>query len=501
MNPLVLRAQEDDPILGVNCIDINPAHHLLAFGIDGRASVQFWDLRSRSIVGVLDLPRGRIARSTGRARVALPGVDDKTSTDSLAVTAIAAGSDGLSYAIGTSTGHTLLYDIRSPRPFAFKDQGYGLPLKNVAWLEGGSRMAGDGIVLSADKKVVKIWDRNTVGSTLCIVLYAHDLSSRRRILYPSLQPLTSTTFITYQGAVCSSLPMKASKWDRIISLSLVQHPVGRASLKTLRRKWRTKVCGTCTKTTNSSRGTSYGRTFSCPVTHVCRVDPLALVHSLGLDHLIGTPALKPYMHGYFVSLKLYETARVIANPFAYAEHREKLVKERLEKLADTRIRTRKEGAARSVGVNKALAERIERNAERERRREEKKRARKAKKATEDGADVTDEAMPVDEEEVGGEEQLTLLNDPRFKELFENSEFTVDETSREYALLNPSSVAMKNANSSRGKTAVEDEEDESDKVSSDGLGGSGDESSEDDGDSDDSSDAGGGYRGNTFISVY
>ena len=31
-----------------------------------------------------------------------------------------------------------------------------------AWLEGGSRMAGDGMVLSADKKVVKIWDRNTV---------------------------------------------------------------------------------------------------------------------------------------------------------------------------------------------------------------------------------------------------------------------------------------------------------------------------------------------------
>jgi ribosome biogenesis protein ENP2 len=166
MNPLVLNAQEDEPILGVNCIDINPAHQLLAFGIDGRASVQFWDPRSRSIAGVLNLPKGRIGRSTGRAKVMLPGVDDKSSSDSLAVTAIAARSDGLSYAIGTSTGHTLLYDIRSPRPFAFKDQGYGLPLKNVAWLEGGSRMAGDGMVLSADKKVIKIWDRNTVGRAL-----------------------------------------------------------------------------------------------------------------------------------------------------------------------------------------------------------------------------------------------------------------------------------------------------------------------------------------------
>lgn len=171
MNPLVLTAKEDDPIAGVNCININPAHQLLAFGLDGRPTVQFWDPRSRTVVGVLDLPKGRIARSTGRARVMLPGVDDESLSDSLAVTAIAARSDGLSYAIGTSTGHTLLYDIRSPRPFAFKDQGYGLPLKTVAWLEGGSRMAGDGMVLSADKKVVKIWDRNTVWVVLFVPCY------------------------------------------------------------------------------------------------------------------------------------------------------------------------------------------------------------------------------------------------------------------------------------------------------------------------------------------
>ena len=270
MNPLVLREDDDDSIVGVNCIDVNPAHRLLAFGIDGRVSVQFWDPRSRSVVGVLDLPKGRIARSrTGRAKVTLPGVDDGSSSDALAVTAIAARSDGLSYAIGTSTGHTLLYDIRSPRPFAFKDQGYGLPLKNVAWLEGGSRMAGDGMVLSADKKVVKIWDRNTVWIILFVLCYTLiQLSSHRRILYPSLQPPTSMISITSRGVVYSSLPMKVSKWHRITSLSLVQRRVGLASLKTSPRKWRTKVCETCMKTTNSSRGTSYGRMFSC-VFHSC----------------------------------------------------------------------------------------------------------------------------------------------------------------------------------------------------------------------------------------
>jgi ribosome biogenesis protein ENP2 len=150
LNPLVLQSEDGGDILGVNTIDINPAHQLLAFGIEGNGTVQFWDPRSRSSVGLLRLPISRLAPT-------LPSTETSTS-----VTSIASRADGLSYAIGTSTGHTLLYDIRSARHFALKDQGYGLPIKNVIWIEGGSRMTGDGMVLSADKKVIKIWHRDLV---------------------------------------------------------------------------------------------------------------------------------------------------------------------------------------------------------------------------------------------------------------------------------------------------------------------------------------------------
>ena len=197
-------------------------------------------------------------------------------------------------------------------------------------------------------------------------------------------------------------------------------------------------------------------------------------HRLGLDHLIGTPALKPYMHGYFLSLKLYDSARLIANPFAYEEHRERLVREKLDKLADGRIRTKKD-VGWKVKVNKALAEKVQREEEKARKREERKKARRA----EVGEGV---AVEVDEEkDTTSGEQQTILNDPRFSALFSNPEFAVDENSREYALMNPSAAARK-ANRG-GKTAVEEEEEESDKVSSDGLG-------DGDGDSSDSSDAGG-----------
>lgn len=204
---------------------------------------------------------------------------------------------------------------------------------------------------------------------------------------------------------------------------------------------------------------------------------------LGLDHLVGTPALKPYMHGYFLSLKLYDTARIIANPFVYAEHREKLVREKMEKMAETRIRAKKEVG---VKVNKALAEKILREAERTKKRDDKKREKKTVLA----GDAEDGRKEMDVDMEDATEQPTLLSDPRFAKVFEDPEFEVDEESREYALLNPSSVFQKRNLDKRGKTAVEDEEDESDKMSSDGLGGSSeDEDASDDSDSDD---AGGTY---------
>lgn len=206
---------------------------------------------------------------------------------------------------------------------------------------------------------------------------------------------------------------------------------------------------------------------------------------------MGTPALKPYMHGYFISLKLYDAARVIANPFVYAEHKEKLVRDKMEKMAETRIRTKKDVG---VKVNRALAEKILRDEERARKREEKKTKRRLEKKGEDGAD----AMDVDEEEEdeAPKETSNILTDPRFAMVFEDPKFAVDETSREFALLNPSTVAQRS--NGKGKTAVEDEEDESDKVSSDGLGDSDSESGSEDGDSDSSEDGGESYLSVLFL---
>jgi ribosome biogenesis protein ENP2 len=209
-----------------------------------------------------------------------------------------------------------------------------------------------------------------------------------------------------------------------------------------------------------------------------------------LDHLIGTPALKPYMHGYFLSLQLYDTARLIANPYVYEEHRERMVQDKMDKMAETRIRARKDGG---VKVNKVLAEKIKKEEEREKKRQEKKMAKRPP--------LTGDGDQMDVDEVIENKSNSLLSDPRFKDLFENPEFEVDEQSREFALLNPSTVALRqnqiNATGKKGrtKTAVEEEEEESDKSSSDGLSSSSGEESKSEGEKDqtesEDSDAAGG----------
>ncbi|KAI0065239.1 hypothetical protein BV25DRAFT_1822387 [Artomyces pyxidatus] len=452
LSPLVLGGKDSSTVEGVNAIDVNPAHGLWSFGIDGNGTVEFWDPRSRSSLGVLELPVNRLMPGGTLGSTVLPGIEG-VSGPGLSITALASRSDGLSYAVGTSSGHTLLYDIRSRQPFAMKDQGYGLPVKQVSWIEGGGRMAGDGLVLSADKKVVKIWDRNTPSENFASLTPSNDLNDIHHI----------------SG---SGLLMTANEGIQMTTYYIPQ--LGPAP------RW-------CSFLENLTEELEEGPGGARGVYEDYKFVSRAELATLGLDHLSGTPALKPYMHGYFISLKLYDAARIIANPYVYEEHREKMVQEKMEKLAEGRIRARKD--QQNVKVNKALAEKLARDEERARKKDERKSKKKSAAPVGEGA----EAMDVDDEQ-GGAEKDNLLSDPRFKALFEDPEFEVDETTREFALLNPSTAARNDPRGittqgqgwGRGKTAVEDEEDESEKASS---ADEDDESDNSDADSEDSSAAG------------
>jgi len=161
------------------------------------------------------------------------------------------------------------------------------------------------------------------------------------------------------------------------------------------------------------------------------------LRSLSMDHLIGkTNLLRPYMHGYFVASKLYEQARLIANPFAFEEERARRVKEKVEKERASRIRGNKK-----VKVNQKLVDKLLK--------------RQEKRATVDT-------------------NAGILGDERFSRMFEDEAFRIDENSGEFKALNPSTrVDAETGKSLVPPTAFSDEE-------SDEAGSSSEESDSDDG---------------------
>ncbi|KAI2633449.1 WD40 repeat-like protein [Xylaria nigripes] len=154
------------------------------------------------------------------------------------------------------------------------------------------------------------------------------------------------------------------------------------------------------------------------------------LRSLSMDHLIGkTNLLRPYMHGYFVASQLYEQARLIANPFAFEEERAKRIKEKVEKERASRIRGNKK-----VKVNQNLVDKLLK--------------RQEKRATVDT-------------------NAGILGDDRFSRMFENEDFQIDENSREFKALNPSTrIDPESGKAIAPTTAFSEESDEGSNSSSD-----------------------------------
>lgn len=173
-----------------------------------------------------------------------------------------------------------------------------------------------------------------------------------------------------------------------------------------------------------------------------------------------------------MDLRLYSKAKALANPFAYAEYRQKLINDKLEKERESRIRTVNKGGAKAkaaangekITVNKGLVERLQTREEKEKEKERRKRKRT------DGEEADEaEDQP---------QQPSLLTDDRFSNLFTNPEFAIDESSKEFAMLNPSAAAQK-------KQQAQDEEEREDSENSEEDA----DDAESDGDSDSSAEGG------------
>lgn len=345
---------------GINAGCVNTAaiaedsHNLLAFGTS-IGTVEFWDPRSKTRVGIL------------------PGQEGE-------ITALDFDRSGISLATGSSEGLVQLFDLRRPVPILRKDQGYGYPIKTLMHMTTSSQ---DKKIMSADKRIIKLWDEAD-GKAWTSVEPAVDINSvawckeSGMILTANEGKQQHAFFIPQLGP--------APRWCSFLD-NMVEEMAEEAPAETYDNyKFLT----------------------------------LPELKALNLGHLVGTTnLLRPYMHGYFVASRLYEEARLIANPYIFDEERTKRVKEKVEKERASRIR-----GGKKVKVNQNLVDKMLKRQERRQK--------------------------VDED-------MGVLGDNRFGKLFEDEEFAVDERSREFQALNPSTKV----NAVSGKVSDEAKSDDSD----------------------------------------
>uniref|UniRef100_A0A669D5S3 Nucleolar protein 10 n=1 Tax=Oreochromis niloticus TaxID=8128 RepID=A0A669D5S3_ORENI len=172
------------------------------------------------------------------------------------------------------------------------------------------------------------------------------------------------------------------------------------------------------------------------------------LENLGLSHLIGSSLLRAYMHGFFMDIRLYHKVKSMVNPFAYEEYRKDKIRQKIEEARTQRVQVKK-----LPKVNKELA----------------------LKLMEEG---DDEAEVVSRKKKG-KALPSILGDDRFKVMFENPDYQVDEQSEEFRLLNPivSKVGQKRKKKLRliAQQAVPEDNDEE----PEGRASSEEESSDDD----------------------
>ncbi|CAO3678032.1 unnamed protein product [Umbelopsis ramanniana] len=386
-----------DSDLGVNCTEVNPAHQLFGFGT-AQGTVEFWDPRSRSRVGLLQ-PQ-------------VPATFGNTDSTALEITALKFRHDGLSLAAGTNTGHTLLYDLRTNVPWLVKDHQYGFAIKTLHWHDGISANSAEssGKVIVSDCKIVKIWDR---------LNGAH---------FTSIEPETDINDVCTVDN--SGLLFTANEGIQMGAYYIPQ--LGPAP------KWASFLDNLTEEMEENPSHNIYD-----DYKFVSRKE----LNALGLEHLIGTDTLKAYMHGFFVDLRLYEKAKLIANPFAYDDYRERIVRDKIEKERSSRIRATNKLPA----VNKELAKKLL----------DESKTKKAKK----------------------EGKVNPMEDDRFKDMFADPDFQVDTETNEYKLLHPTQSKKERQNAPSDdedmSEAEEGQQDGSDVDSDDSQRMSGDSDSDDD----------------------
>lgn len=270
---------------------------------------------------------------------------------------------GMHLAVGTSTGLVRVFDIRSSKPLAQRDHMNGFAIRSVSFTTRcGSNKSEDMLVGSCDSKSVKIWEA-------CTAKLAASVENKETINQLEFCP-NSGMFFTANDA---------QRIGVYFAPSLGLAPT-----------WCSFLDSITEELEESTKKTVFDDY------QFVTTDEL---EQLGATELVGTKFLQPYMHGFFMDIRLHGKLKAALDPFRYEDYRKEKIREKVD--AKRTMRTKIKDS--KVGVNKDLHENLQKTA----LQGEGAGASKRRKAS-------------------AEQAKALLEDPRWHALFEDPEFMVEE---------------------------------------------------------------------------
>ncbi len=424
-------AEPTNNTTSATCLAVSPTHPLTSVGCDD-GMVRFWDSRSSDT-----MLRPFLKLDVQSATVGYGYADDaqqEQQCNTSEISSIAHDPSGMYMAAGTAGGIVALYDVRSSRPLHIMEHKHGTAIHTVRF------HPGSGCILSSDEKLIKIWRYKSTGDLI------HTRVTNHHQKMTDQQDKTSSI-----GSIVTNVE-GSGKFSHFIVAGDEADPCGYQSglllcatdqpkmesffipAVGLAPKW-CSFLENITEELEERDLTRDGGGGGGPTDvmgdgqeniyenykFVSREE----LEKLGVSNLIGTPLLRGYMHGFFMSVDLYNRVRAVANPFEYEEYRKKKLKERLEAKRSSRIAP-KEATNKKVKtpVNPDLADRL------------------LEKSTTKAGKVAHQ----------------LLSDERFGHLFTNPDYQIDQSDDNFKLRNPSGIA---ATKKRKNDLDSDEEDNDD----------------------------------------
>ncbi|XP_053682519.1 nucleolar protein 10 [Sabethes cyaneus] len=276
----------------INACEVNPEHYLLGVGSQ-EGTVEAWDPRDKKRCGVLDV-----------------AINVKNSETFPSVTAMKF-KNGLQLAVGTASGHVLLYDIRAREPMLVKDHLNQLSVKKIAFNREYNA------VYSLDNAMLKIWNEN----------------SGKQIAYIE----SSSNFNDFTTSPGNGLFFFAQEDPKMLSYYIPS--LGPAP------RW----CSFLDNLTEEIESETVQNIYD-DYKFITKQE----LGDLGLGHLEGTNMLRAYMHGFFIDVRLYNKTKAIADPFAFERYRKEKIAKQIEESRPARLQLK----TKLPKVNAELAEKL-----------------------------------------------------------------------------------------------------------------------------------------------